>query len=123
MYRFGDGAFLEDQDMWRMSGIYRDVYLWSPADRHLRDFEIRTDLDSAYRDAELVVNAASGQSHRQAARRSRSTMALADAAGSVPQTTSVELAPRAEIDSPALPQGGQSAEVVGRDAVPLHSCC
>ena len=31
MYRFGDGAFLEDQDMWRMSGIFRDVYLWSHA--------------------------------------------------------------------------------------------
>ena len=27
VYRFGDGAFLEDQDMWRMSGIFRDVYL------------------------------------------------------------------------------------------------
>jgi beta-galactosidase len=27
IYRFGDGAFLEDQDMWRMSGIYRDVFL------------------------------------------------------------------------------------------------
>jgi beta-galactosidase len=57
VYRFGDGAFLEDQDMWRMSGIYRDVYLWSVADMHIRDFEVKTDLDSEYKDAELKVNA------------------------------------------------------------------
>ncbi len=55
VYRFGDGAFLEDQDMWRMSGIFRDVYLWSPSTRHIRDFEIHTDLDSAYRDAQLKI--------------------------------------------------------------------
>ncbi|MBS1872777.1 MAG: DUF4981 domain-containing protein [Acidobacteria bacterium] len=55
VYRFGDGAFLEDQDMWRMSGIFRDVYLWSPADRHIRDFEVRTELDADYRDADLKV--------------------------------------------------------------------
>lgn len=58
VYRFGDGAFLEDQDMWRMSGIFRDVYLWSTADQHLRDFEVHTDLDSQYRDSTLTVKAA-----------------------------------------------------------------
>ena len=57
VYRFGDGAFLEDQDMWRMSGIFRDVYLWSTAPRHVRDFEVHTDLDSAYRDSGLTVHA------------------------------------------------------------------
>jgi beta-galactosidase len=55
VYRFGDGAFLEDQDMWRMSGIFRDVYLWSTPLQHLRDFEVHTDLDSAYRDSKLSV--------------------------------------------------------------------
>jgi beta-galactosidase len=55
VYRFGDGAFLEDQDMWRMSGIFRDVYLWATPDQHLRDFEIHTDLDSEYRDGTLRI--------------------------------------------------------------------
>ncbi len=55
VYRFGDGAFLEDQDMWRMSGIYRDVFLWSTAERHVRDYEVRTDLDAAYKDGELTL--------------------------------------------------------------------
>jgi beta-galactosidase len=55
VYRFSDGSFLEDQDMFRMSGIYRDVYLWSTADQHLRDFEALTDLDENYRDARLTL--------------------------------------------------------------------
>jgi beta-galactosidase len=57
VYRYSDGAFLEDQDMWRMSGIYRDVFLWSAPARHVRDFEVTTTLDGAYRDAELRVHA------------------------------------------------------------------
>ncbi len=57
VYRFGDGAFLEDQDMWRMSGIYRDVFLWSTAPQHVRDFEVSTDLDSTYQDAVVSIQA------------------------------------------------------------------
>jgi len=57
VYRFGDGAFLEDQDMWRLSGIYRPVFLWSTAKRHVRDFEAKTDLDATYRDGVLRVEA------------------------------------------------------------------
>ena len=57
VYRFGDGAFLEDQDMWRMSGIFRDVFLWSTPLQHVRDFEVHTDLDSDYRDSKLSIRA------------------------------------------------------------------
>jgi beta-galactosidase len=57
VYRFGDGAFIEDQDMWRMSGIFRDVYLWATAAEHVRDFELHTDLDQAYLDSKLTVHA------------------------------------------------------------------
>lgn len=51
--RWCDGSYLEDQDFWRMSGIFRDVYLWSPPNVHVRDFELKTDLDANYRNAEL----------------------------------------------------------------------
>ena len=54
-FRWCDGSYLEDQDMWRLSGIFRDVYLWSPPDVHIRDFRVKTDLDDAYRNAELTV--------------------------------------------------------------------
>ena len=57
VYRYSDGSYLEDQDFWRLSGIYRNVYLWSTADLHLRDFFIHADLDDQYRDAQLRVEA------------------------------------------------------------------
>lgn len=53
--RWSDGSFLESQDYWRMSGIYRDVWLFTVPDFHIWDFEVVTDLDKNYRDAELNV--------------------------------------------------------------------
>ena len=38
VYRWSAGAWLEDQDMWRLSGIFRDVYLYPTSDVHLYDF-------------------------------------------------------------------------------------
>jgi beta-galactosidase len=58
VFRWNDGSYLEDQDFWRLSGIFRDVYLWSAPPVHIRDFAVRTDLDAGYRDAALVVRAA-----------------------------------------------------------------
>ncbi|MEX0321537.1 MAG: glycoside hydrolase family 2 TIM barrel-domain containing protein [Puniceicoccaceae bacterium] len=45
VYQNSDGSYLEDQDMWRLSGIYRDVYLWSAPQVDLQDFHIQGDLD------------------------------------------------------------------------------
>ncbi|MHC4180115.1 MAG: glycoside hydrolase family 2 TIM barrel-domain containing protein, partial [Planctomycetota bacterium] len=57
VYQHCDGSYLEDQDFWRLSGIFRDVYLWSVGELHVRDFFIRTELDEKYRDATLKVEA------------------------------------------------------------------
>ncbi len=57
VFRWTDGSYLEDQDGWRMSGIYRDVYLYSTANVHVRDFFVTTDLDAQYQDAILTVDA------------------------------------------------------------------
>lgn len=57
-FRWCDGSYLEDQDFWRLSGIFRDVYLWSPPSVHLRDFEVKTELDKEYRNATVTVTAA-----------------------------------------------------------------
>jgi beta-galactosidase len=54
-FRWNDGSYLEDQDFWRLSGIFRDVYLWSPADLHIRDFEVKGGLDEKYTDGLLEV--------------------------------------------------------------------
>ncbi len=55
VYRWSDGSYLEDQDFWRMSGIYRSVYLWSAPPVHLRDFFVQTRFDESYTDAVLSV--------------------------------------------------------------------
>ncbi|MEI6279109.1 MAG: glycoside hydrolase family 2 TIM barrel-domain containing protein [Verrucomicrobiae bacterium] len=57
VYRWCDGSYLEDQDFWRLSGIFRSVYLWSAPQVHIRDFEIRTNLGPDYRDADLAISA------------------------------------------------------------------
>lgn len=56
VYRWSDAAYLEDQDFWRLSGIFREVAILSTGDLHLRDFWARPELDGAYRDAELKIN-------------------------------------------------------------------
>ena len=56
VYRWCDGSYLEDQDFWRLSGIYRDVYLWSTAVPHIRDFTVVADLDVQYKDATLAID-------------------------------------------------------------------
>lgn len=53
VYRWSDGSYLEDQDMWFLSGIFRDVYLFATPQIHVRDFWVRTELDAEYRDATL----------------------------------------------------------------------
>lgn len=55
VYRWCDGSYMEDQDFWRLSGIYRDVYLYTTPDVHMRDFRVVTDLDDDYKDAVLKV--------------------------------------------------------------------
>jgi len=55
VYRWSDGSYLEDQDMWRLSGIYRDVYLFCTPKIHVRDFFVTTELDRRCVDATLRV--------------------------------------------------------------------
>ncbi len=42
VYRFSDGSYLEDQDMWRLSGIFRSVAIHSKDKTHVRDLFVRT---------------------------------------------------------------------------------
>ena len=57
VYRYSDGSYLECQDFWRLSGIFRDVALRSTAGLTVRDFQVNTDLDEQYKDAQLKVQA------------------------------------------------------------------
>ena len=45
VYRYSDGSYLECQDMWRLSGIFRDVFMYSTPQVLVRDFFVHTDFD------------------------------------------------------------------------------
>ena len=65
--RWSDGSFLEDQDHWRMAGIYRDVALYSLPEIHLWDVFAKPVLDTEYQDATLAVVAKIGGDDQKAA--------------------------------------------------------
>jgi len=56
VYRWSDGSYLEDQDFWRLSGIDRNVYLYSTENLRIADFFARPDLDGAYKNGSLSVD-------------------------------------------------------------------
>jgi len=96
VYRFGDGAFLEDQDMWRMSGIFRDVYLWATPEQHVRDYEVQTDLDSQYRDATLKVRAKVSNASEKPA---KVTLTAALDGVAAPGSATVEISAKGEAEA------------------------
>jgi beta-galactosidase len=55
VYRFTTGSYLEDQDMFKLSGIFRNVTLWSAPIEHIRDYFIKTSFDKQYQNAVLHV--------------------------------------------------------------------
>lgn len=56
VYRFSDGTYLEDQDMWFFSGIYREVYIYAEPKTYIRDFFARCSMDENYENAELMLD-------------------------------------------------------------------
>ena len=45
VYRYSTASWLEDQDFWRFSGIFRDVYLYAVPEIHVRDMKVIADFD------------------------------------------------------------------------------
>lgn len=67
VYRYSDGAYLEDQDMWFLSGIYRDVYLYAESKVCIRDVFAKAELLRGYRDGDLHVDVTLGNYGESAA--------------------------------------------------------
>lgn len=69
VFRWSDGSFLECQDFWRISGIERDVFLWSAPKVHIRDFFVKAGLDDDYEngvlDLELSMRNYSGKKRKK----------------------------------------------------------
>jgi beta-galactosidase len=58
VFRWSDGCWLEDQDGFKLSGIYRDVWLYPTPTVAIRDFFATADLDAEYKDAKLSIEVA-----------------------------------------------------------------
>ena len=55
VFRWSDASFIEDQDFWRLSGIYRDVYLMNIPDTHIRHFKVDASLSDDLKHGNLSV--------------------------------------------------------------------
>ena len=56
VFRFSSASYLEDQDFWRFSGIFREVYLYAKPASHVRDLFVKTDLTSDFKSAVLTAD-------------------------------------------------------------------
>ena len=124
VYRWSDGTYVENQDMWRLSGIFRDVELWSPGVVHVADVQVVTELDAGY--GQAVVRVAAEMANMGASERHgvQAVARLFDRGGS--RSRSANECRRGP------PAGGgnganvgaaaaRAATVVGGSAVPLHA--
>ncbi|MDE6357785.1 MAG: DUF4981 domain-containing protein, partial [Eubacteriales bacterium] len=56
VYQFSDATYLEDQDMWLLSGIFRDIEIFALPKNYVYDLKIISDLDSSFKNGELNLN-------------------------------------------------------------------
>jgi beta-galactosidase len=112
VYRYSIGSWVEKQDMWNMSGIFRDVFLFSSGNTFLRDIETTALLDESLESGRFSVRVELEQLADVAGEASIA-VALTDPNGAVvvnatsdvtalPACGEVELAVEQVIDSPAL---------------------
>lgn len=87
VYQWSDGTYLEDQDMWWESGIFRDVELLGVPKDGICDFKVTADLDETYENGLLSVEAALRTEENV-----QVTFELQDARGNIVLTESVAAA-------------------------------
>lgn len=54
--KYSDGYYLEDQDYWRLAGIFDDVNLYASPDSRIWDYQLITDFDGSYTDSEVSLS-------------------------------------------------------------------
>ncbi|MBP2336870.1 beta-galactosidase [Saccharothrix coeruleofusca] len=81
VHRWSAGAYLEDVDQWRYSGIFRSVGLFSTPATYVQDVTLRTDLDATYTDATLSARVELGHKDGGSTGAHRVTASLRDARG------------------------------------------
>ena len=82
VYRWSDGAYLEGQDYWKISGIEREVHLFSTPSVYIKDFFVIGDLNDSYEDGRLDVTVSVRNAMSELSGAHRLTVDLLDEAGS-----------------------------------------
>lgn len=106
VYQYSSGTWLEDQDMFRLHGIFRNVTVWSTPQVHIRDFFVKTELDAGYKDATVVIAAKVKNYGDQATKPHLIAAALFDKTGNLVAT------PDAPAVSKALDPGEEVAVTI-----------
>jgi beta-galactosidase len=81
VYRFSDGSYLECQDMWRISGIERDVFVYSTPKVQIRDVFAKPDLDATYRNGQFSLDLTVENKSKVALKKWTVGVEILDAAG------------------------------------------
>ena len=108
--QWSDGTYLEDQDMWWLSGIFRNVSISAVPQQDIYDIFAKAQLDSAYRNGKLEVEAEIVNSDTAAARALTAEAELFDSCGN-PVFKKPLTAPIAKIDPAKSSKIKFSAEV------------
>ncbi len=114
VFRWTDGSYIEDQDMFRMSGIHKEVYLFATPKVHIRDFELKSNfLTDDLSSAQFSVNGQIVNNGDKTAEAATLELSLLDAKGNEVLNTSSKISSlkkngeqqvnlKADLDQPKL---------------------
>ena len=76
VYRWSDGSYLEDQDMWRLSGIFRSVQLWVRPLVHIADYRVTAVPSQDFSQASVTADVTLCNTGRQTAKDLKAVLKL-----------------------------------------------
>lgn len=91
VYRWSDGSYIEDQDMWRLAGVNRDVYMYARNPVHIRDVQIIPDLKDNYKNGQLNISLDFVNNNNRVLRSYKASFELLDSSGNSISKTSTSL--------------------------------
>ena len=91
VYRWSDGTYMEDQDMWRLAGVNRDVFLYARNKVHIRNLEIIPDLTDHYTNGSLAIRLDFSDNADPALKGYQAVIDLLDSSGRTIRDVTVDL--------------------------------
>ena len=93
VYRWSDGSYLEDQDMWRLSGIFRPVQLWVRPLAHISDYQVTAVPNDDYSQAEIEAKISLCNVGKQAVKNLKAVLLFHSASDSLGHSRTVRVSP------------------------------